>query len=273
MNSGNSPKLALGIVSDEISPDFREAVRHGLSWGITRYEIRCLLSGRIPDIDAAEWEDVLRCAKEKGLAITALSPGIFKHPVSKQDEIVREVNETLPRTIAMAKQCGARLIIAFGFQRQAVKQDGEHRVVVEFLRRAVHTATASGMKIAIENEPGFHCDTGRNTRGIIDEVASPDLGANWDPCNAQGTDEIPYPDGYDAIKSVIFNVHAKDTMKGALTQCVPIGEGIIDWQGQMNALMHDGVVNHVTIETHCLPLVEKSAKNVRTLRAMMDKAR
>jgi hypothetical protein len=37
----------------------------------------------------------------------------------------------------------------------------------------------------------------------------------------------------------------------------------------MKALMRDKIVGHVTIETHCLPLVEQSAKNVRTLRAIM----
>ncbi len=29
-----TPSLALGIVSDEITNDFGEALRHGLSWGI-----------------------------------------------------------------------------------------------------------------------------------------------------------------------------------------------------------------------------------------------
>ena len=128
------------------------------------------------------------------------------------------------------------------------------------------------MKIAIENEPGFHCDTGAATRAIIDEVGSPALGANWDPCNAYGTDEIPYPDGYAALKPVILNVHAKDTARGSLIQCVPIGEGAIDWEGQIRALVADAIVPHVTIETHCLPLVEQSAKNVRTLRALLGKA-
>ena len=31
--------IELGIVSDEICPDFREAVELGMGWGITRFEI------------------------------------------------------------------------------------------------------------------------------------------------------------------------------------------------------------------------------------------
>jgi sugar phosphate isomerase/epimerase len=126
------------------------------------------------------------------------------------------------------------------------------------------------MRLAIENEPGFWADTGVNTRRLITDVASPALGANWDACNAYGTTERPFPEGYEAIKDVIVNVHVKDTLKGALIQCVPVGEGVIDWKGQMRALMHDRLVSHVTIETHCLPLVEKSRQNVETLRRIMQ---
>jgi sugar phosphate isomerase/epimerase len=264
--------LALGIASDEIATDFRAAVRHGLSWGITRYEIRCLTSGRIPGVNLTEWEDVLAAVREHGLMITALSPGILKHSLARYDDLEKEVREVLPRTIDCAEQCGAQLIIVFGVQRRTPESPGDHGRVVELLRRAAETAALAGMKLAIENEPGFFCDTGAATRRIIDEVGSQALGANWDPCNAFGTDELPYPDGYAAVKSVILNVHAKDTARGSLIQCVPIGEGAIDWAGQIRALVTDGIVPHVTIETHCLPLVEQSEKNVRTLRALIAQA-
>ena len=271
MTPSAGTQLALGIVSDEITPSFRDAVRHAAGWGITRFEIRCLASGRVPDVDAAEWADLLRARKEHGLTITALSPGIFKHSLSKKAEIERELSEVLPRTMGMAKECGARLIIVFGFQRQPDETPASDALAVAYLRRAAESAARAGLTIAIENEPGFHCDTGANTRRIIEAVGSPALGANWDPCNAYGTAEVPYPVGYEALKPVIVNVHAKDTRKGALIQCVPIGEGAIDWKGQVEALLRDRIVAHVTIETHCLPLVEQSEKNVRALRALMDR--
>jgi sugar phosphate isomerase/epimerase len=264
--------LELGIVSDEIATDFRTAIRHGLSWGITRYEIRCLTSGRVPEVNLTEWEDVLAAVGEHGLMITALSPGILKHSVARADDLEREVRDVLPRTIDWAEQCGTKLIIVFGVQRSTPESGGDHDRVVNLLRRAAETAERAGMKLAIENEPGFHCDTGAATRRIIDEVGSRALGANWDACNAFGTDELPYPDGYAALRPVILNVHAKDTARGALIQCVPIGEGAIDWEGQIRALVADGIVPHVTIETHCLPLVDQSGKNVRTLRALIEEA-
>lgn len=263
--------LELGIVSDEIDTDFTTAAGHAVLWGITRFELRCLVTGRVPAVDAAEMRKVEMTVRERGLSVTALSPGVFKHKLGNSAGIEQELSDTLPRTIAMAQGLGASTIIAFGFQREEGEPGSNRGRAVEFLARAARIAEGAGVRIAIENEPGFWCDTGVNSRSIIREVGSRALGANWDPCNAYGTTERPYPEGYEAIKDVILNVHAKDTSKGALIQCVPIGDGTIDWPGQVRALLTDRPVPHITIETHCHPLVENSRRNVETLRALMRK--
>lgn len=262
--------LELGIVSDEITPDFREAVRHALLWGVRKFEIRVLKSGRVPAVDAAEIEEVIQTIRERDVQVTALSPGIFKASLSRTDVLERELAETLPATIALARRLGASMIITFGFQREQGEPAERYQDAVAWMKRAAALAEKEGMHLAVENEPGFWADTGVNTRRLIKDVGSPALGANWDPCNAFGTTERPYPEGYAAIKDVVVNVHVKDTKQGSLIQCVPVGDGVIDWKGQMQALMRDGIVAHATIETHCLPLVENSRKNVEVLRRYME---
>ncbi len=219
-----------------------------MSWGLMRYEIRCVKSGRIPAIDRAEWEEILACIKEHQLSITALSPGIFKHQISKKVEITRELEETWPATITMAKECSCPLVIVFGLQREKNEPPQHYHDVMDILRRAALVAQKDNIRLAIENEPGFWCDTGANTARIIHDVNVPSLGANWDPANAYGTIEVPYPDGYRTIRPFIFNVHAKDTNRGALIECVPVGKGKINWEGQIDALLRDKPVGHVTIE-------------------------
>ncbi len=270
MSIDHGQTLDLGIVSDEISNDFAEAMRHASSWGISIMEIRLLKSGRVPNVSKEDIEEVLDYVRNGAVRIKALSPGIFKHQLSKTAQLEEELNTTLPRTIDLAKAMGASLIIVFGFERLVGEPETNRNIAIDFLRRAATIAGRAGVKLAIENEPGFWCDTGANTRTIIDVVASPALGANWDPANAYGTAEIPYPEGYEAIKERIFNVHVKDTRQGSLVQCVPVGEGVLDWAGQLRALVHDNIVAHVTIETHCLPLIENSRRNVETLRRMLS---
>lgn len=265
--------LALGIVSDEITNDFGEALRHGTSWGIDRYEVRCLTTGRVPKVDRQEVRTVAGLVRDHGVRITALSPGIFKAHLSRTADIEEELRSVLPATLDLARELSCPMIIVFGFQREAGEPAANEERAVDYMRRAAALAAAAGVHIAIENEPGFWCDTGVNTLRIITATGATALGANWDPCNAFGTDEVPYPQGYEALKPRIINVHAKDTAVGSLIKCIPIGEGALDWQGQVSALVRDRIVEHITIETHCHPLIENSRHNVEVLRRMMAAAR
>jgi len=257
--------IDLGVVSDEISVDLDVALNHASTWGISLLEIRCLKSGRIPDVEPSELKRLHSIVKNKDAVITALSPGIFKHPLSLKAELENEILNTLPRTIDIAQELCCPLIIVFGFKRESGESPENRKRAIDLLRRASEISSKNDVKLAIENEPGFWCDSGANTAQIIQDVNSPGIGANWDPCNGYGTEENPYPDGYENIKHTIINVHVKDTKKGSLIECVPVGEGAIDWKGQMRALVNDQIVSHVTVETHCLPLIEQTHKNIQTL--------
>ncbi len=259
-------RITLGIVSDEVSPDFREAAHHAGEWGITIFEIRVLKSGRIPAVDRQELHEVKTVVSNQGLTVSALSPGIFKCPISQTRALEDELTNTLPETLALAREFGTSMLIVFGFQREKHESPENFFRASELMSRAAEIAGKEGIKLIIENEPGFWCDSGANTAKLLAHVNSRWLRANWDPCNGYGTPETPFPNGYESVKQFISNVHVKDTSEGSLIRCVPVGEGAIDWRGQLEAIVRDRVVNHVTIETHCLPLVEKSKQNVDTLK-------
>lgn len=266
------PPLELGIVSDEISPDFSEAVSHATAWGISIFELRVVKSGRVPDVEPGELRLIRNSVREKGLTVSALSPGIFKFPLSEKAKLEHELANVLPRTLGMAGEFGASIVIVFGFQRTQGEDEGNFARAVDLMSRAGERAGKEGVTLAIENEPGFWCDSGSNTAKLIAAVQSPAVRANWDPCNGYGTPEQPYPTGYAAVKEYIANVHVKDTKEGSLIRCVPVGEGAVDWRGQLKAIVRDQKVKHVTIETHCLPLVENSKKNVDVIRGYLEEA-
>jgi sugar phosphate isomerase/epimerase len=272
MNNNGKIMLELAIVTDEIDADIRRAIDLGTSWGIEKYEIRCIGPNRIPAVPDADLALLAQLKDDHNITYTALSPGIFKLPISQAKGLESEVDEVLPRTIDVAGKLDIDTIIVFGFQKDKETRSDQRDAVLGFLTKAERLAKSSDVRILVENEPGFWCDTGANTARLLSELNSPFVRANWDPANAIGTGEKPYPDGYEALKDFIGNVHAKDTDSHALERCVAIGEGLVDWEGQIRALIRDRLVSHITIETHVQPLVEKSMQNIKTLKHYISSA-
>lgn len=261
--------MRIGFVTDELSPDVEKAIRIGVSWGIHDYELRMIGDKRVPNLDEDEIQRLLVLRDQYAINFTALSPGNFKCTLQEKDILDYEIRHTLPATFRLAKMLGTELIIVFGFKRYDNEPPENHGRVVLLFKEVAMMAADQGLVMAVENEPGFWCDNGQNIARILRTVRSSAMRANWDPANAVGTDEQPYPEGYEAIKEWIANVHVKDTTKGALVECVPVGEGKVDWQGQLLALKRERIVEHVTIETHCLPLIEKSEQNLRMVKKML----
>lgn len=262
--------MRIGFVTDEISLDIEEAIKTGVSWGITDYELRIINGDRIPFISGDAVNKILDLKHEFNLNFSALSPGTFKSSIHNEELLEYELNEVIPKTFELAHLLNANKVISFSFQRVNVSTFDEMKSVIDIFQQVSEQAKNHDLILAIENEPGFWCDCGKNTATLIEKVNASSLRVNWDPANAIGTEEIPFPNGYKAVKQYIANVHVKDTVLGALVECVPIGEGKVDWQGQLGAMVREQVVDLVTIETHCTPLVEKSKQNLRVVKQILD---
>ena len=263
--------MKLGIVTDEISLNVEEALGYCKEWGIGKVEIRCLQSGRVPYISEEELNKFIELKNKYGIKVTALSPGFFKGTISEKEKYQEELDKHLPKLIEMSKVLESNMIIVFSFNREAGDENKRGEVINVF-REIAERVEKYGLKIAVENEPGFWCGTGTKTAEIVKEVGKKNFGVNWDPANAFVKDEeVAFPAGYASVKPYIFNVHVKDTKLGSLVKCCPVGEGLIDWEGQMKALLQDKIVEHVTIETHCLPLIEKSKVDIERINEIIKK--
>ena len=264
--------MKLGIVTDEISLKVSESLGYCKEWGIDRVEIRCLETGRVPYVSEDELNKFITLKKEYGIKVTALSPGFFKGKITDKDKYQEEIDKHLPNLIKMCETLESNMIIVFGFNKDKNEPDTNQEAVIDAFGEVAKRTEKYGLKVAVENEPGFWCDTGARTAEIIKKVGMKNFGCNWDPANAYYENEVPaYPNGYESVKDYIFNVHVKDTALGSLVKCCPVGEGKIDWDGQIKALLADKIVEHVTIETHCNPLVEMSKLDIDRITAIINK--
>jgi len=258
--------MKVAIVSDEISSDFSTAVEIGTDWGIRAFEIRGLCSGRVPYVSERDIEGVLGVKEEFGIEISALSPGAFKVPVDS-DEAERHLEDMLPRTYELAHRLGTNLVIVFGFHKGS--QGKYPSEVVDLLGRAAEGASREGIQLALENEPGCWADTGKVAAEMVRKVGHPNLRLNWDPCNSLSSGGKPYPEEYEELKDMMVHLHIKD-LKGG--KYVAVGEGDVDWRGQLRALLRDGFGGYYTIETHYGPKVKASKTCLENLRRMVLEA-
>lgn len=260
-----------GILSDEISLNLEEALSEGKAMGFRKYEIRCMDSyeERIPYFKKV-YEDRLLEEIEKGeIEVTAVTPGLFKIHLSDTEKLEKQLHTDLPKTCELSRRMGCPLIILFGFLREEGQNE---QAVVERLQEAGKIAAEYDLKLAIENEPGSFCDTGEATAAIIEQVNLENVGINWDPGNAVSSGEAAFPIGYRAVKPYLLNVHIKDTIPipPDKWENLIIGEGGVNWLGQLKALKKDKILSHLTLETHVFPLLESTREDLRRLKILME---
>ena len=106
--------------------------------------------------------------------------------------------------------------------------------------------------IGLENEHACNIATGAETARLLAALDHPNLKVVWDPANAVVSGEKAFPEGYGKLPvSRIQHVHAKDcTMDGHQPLWCPLGDGVVGWRGQVDALVRDGYRGWLSLETH-----------------------
>jgi sugar phosphate isomerase/epimerase len=268
-----------GVVSDEISRDFRQAVRTGVALGIRRYEIRNLAAGRAPMCGDAAMREVEQIAREEGVAITALSPGLFKL-TEDAAAFRREMDEVYPRAVEWARRWGLPGLIVFGFHKPGATEATAAEFssanppaqIVEWLAEAGERAANDGLTLMIEPEPICWCDSGRATAALIAAAGVSSLRINYDPGNVAWLENRDPLDEFGVVAPWIANVHVKDLRplaRGAgFPEWVPAGEGMIDYAAHFRALQAQGYEGPVSLEPH----MDFSADATRRCKEALERA-
>ncbi|MDQ8198043.1 sugar phosphate isomerase/epimerase [Pelagicoccus enzymogenes] len=263
--------MEFSILSDEISLDIEEALEHGAAMGFRKYEIRCIddYEHRLPYFKEGR-EQYLQAQVDSGaIEVSAVTPGVFKIDLSDPERVRKELDETLPLSCEMAVRLKAPTVIVFGFMRGPGSERSE---VISLLKEAGKIAQRHKLKLAVENEPGSFCDTGAATSAIVKEIGMDHVGINWDPGNALTAGEVPFPIGYEHVRPYLQNMHIKDTIP------IPpdkwenrlVGDGGVNWIGQLQAVIKDRALPFLTVETHVFPVLESTREEMRRLKIYLE---
>jgi sugar phosphate isomerase/epimerase len=123
---------------------------------------------------------------------------------------------------------------------------------VDALGGLAEQAAGQGVTVGLENEHACNIATGEETARVLAALNHPALKVVWDPANAMVAGENPFPEGYARIPpSRIVHVHAKDCrVHDRQAEWLELGQGSVDWKGQIAALERDGYSGWISLETH-----------------------
>jgi len=260
-----SAHFRIAAITDEFSPDIETAVRSMSSIGMTGAELRMVFGKNIIDLTDEELDRAIAIVRGAGLEILSIASPLLKCVLPdapavdarfQQDMFAaKHTFEDQPRlttrAFEIARRTGARIIRVFSYWR-TVQPDACFDRIVTALRDLADQASKHNVIIGLENEHACNIATAAETARVLATLDHPNLKVVWDPANAVVSGEKAVPDGYGLLPpSRIEHVHAKDcTMDGHKPLWCELGQGIVGWRPQIDALLRDGYKGWISLETH-----------------------
>jgi sugar phosphate isomerase/epimerase len=255
----------LAAITDEFSQDLETAVRTMAEIGMTGAELRMLFGKNIIDLSNPELDRASEIVARHGLEIVSIASPLLKCVLPNSPEVDARFQQDVfaathtfedqprlaGRALEIAERTGARIVRVFSYWR-AVQPEACFERIARALQHLAGQAALHGRIIGLENEHACNIATGAETARLLEAVAHPNLKVVWDPANAYVSGETPFPDGYRRLPvERIVHVHAKDCrVEGHRPIWCALGEGAIDWNGQIRALADDGYQGWISLETH-----------------------
>ena len=280
----------IAVLTDEVARTPEDAIVFAHQYNLHWVELR-----EVPGKRGAYWslpDDELRATAkglaENGLKVSFLNTGLLKFQLPGTER-ARPRQETAAQRDARLASEAARFdrrmadlqlairaahsfdvdkVRVFAFTRTP-DPAGVYPRVADIIGEMAHAASKEGVHLLLENENS--CNVGSSSEAAALLALLPkEVGLNWDPDNALGLDETPFPDGYALLrKERLMNVQIK--AKSLLPE---YHKTIINWTGIFDALANDGYGGKVGLETHIFDgtLIEAAHKSLAEIRRILNVA-
>jgi sugar phosphate isomerase/epimerase len=259
------PGFTFGAITDELSDDPGVALDVMAELGLTAVELRVVAGRNIVEMTPGDAVVLRREVERRGLHVVSVASPLFKCVLPDAPSIDSRIQQDVfsadythadqpalaLRTFAIARLTGASIVRVFSYWRTIDPPACADRIAGALYDLA-EQAAPMGLTIGLENEHACNIATGDETARLLASVDHPNLKVVWDPANAMVAGEAPYSRGYRRLPpGSLAHVHAKD---GRVERGRPVwtclGDGGVDWRGQLEALTADRYHGAITLETH-----------------------
>ena len=146
------------------------------------------------------------------------------------------------------------------------KPESVYPLIVRTLEELIPMAEKAKVRLAIENETSQNIGTSAEVKEMLGLISDRTLGYNWDPQNAVGLGERPWPDGYMQLpKDRMLNAQFK--AKGLLDD----SPEKLDWKSILEAMQKDNYRGEIGLETHIFDgtLIDKANESMKIIMHMV----
>jgi L-ribulose-5-phosphate 3-epimerase len=278
-SAGSTPDLfRLGVISDELSQDFQEALKIMKGYGLNWVEIRTVWKTYNTEASPEQVQRIRSLLEQYDFKVSVLDTALYKCDLPGTKNVVGEQDvypyagqmDLLKRAIDRAHALDAGVLRVFAFWRVADPEAYFPRIAGE-LAKAAEVAERGGIRLVLEDEGSCNVGCARELSKMLSLVPNINFGANWDVGNGYWHGEISFPDGYALLdKKRIWHVHLKDVRCGDPAAKQPkaeawrlksgpetetpnchtalVGEGEVDLLGRLRALLRDGYQGTLSLE-------------------------
>jgi sugar phosphate isomerase/epimerase len=220
----------------------------------------------VTELNTKEIEDARKILGAHKLQVTDIASPLFKTdwpgaPRSSKSETrdqfhanfdANAQDKLLAHCISLAKKFQTDRIRCFDFWR--LDDPKPYRAAInEKLQKAAERCAQNNLVLVLENEMSCNTATGEESAALLKAIPNKNFMLNWDPGNAAALDGTPYSTGYSLLpKDRIGHCHCKDVIRKPDHgyDWAPVGGGMVDWPGQLQALQRDGFHYGLSLETH-----------------------
>ncbi len=242
----------IGVVTDEISDDLEEAIEIAKSWELEHIELHKIWGKNICDVDEATLSKAIRLVRSSGLTVTSIDSLTLRCRLDNDEEYSQHIKHLL-KSIEIAPLFDTNVVRLFSFQKEGNVEEKWDQIF-EKMELPIKIAEREGVILGFENASSMNIGTSDDLERLFERFDSSNLKLIWDPGNAYVAGEkLPFPDGYEKVKDRIIHVHLKDAILDEDGKNVwkPIGQGDVDYRGQLEALHKDSYKGVIALETHC----------------------
>jgi len=255
----------LGIITDELTNQLNEALAFISENGLRWCELREIWANNIMNASQEDLDRAKKLMAQYKIQVSDIASPIFKWNLpqmpakadEKRDEFKASFTEPdadplLEKSFRLARHFGTHKVRIFSYWR-VENPDKAYPYIRERLAKAAQLAAKNDIILVLENEHSCNVGTGKELGRFLKDVNSPNLRGVWDPGNAVMLGEVPFPDGYNAVRGLFPHMHIKDVRKNAQTgklEWAPVGGGVVDFKGQFEALHQDQYEGTMSLETH-----------------------